>query len=221
MIMFAYLLALTLICSPATDKVEQAVKDYVLTTYPMADVEYQFGFRRVNWNIIPDDFDSARVLKIGKDSPLGNTIFTLGVYNQGRLQKAVPISVEVSLLVDALVTTTPINTGQPMEGLIVTKRTITGEGEFPVADSTLLEGKQAKNYISAGSIVYMSMVEAKPVITPGDKVTIVIDKGAIKLTTGGVARQKGSLGDVIRVVNLDSKKIIQAEIIDSVTVAVK
>ena len=219
--MFAYLLALTLICSPASDKVEQAVKDHVTNYYPMENVEYQFGFRRVNWNIIPTEFDSARVLKIGKDSPLGNTIFTLGIYNEGKLQKAVPISVEVTLLVDALVTTTPINIGQSLDGLIMTKRTITGEGEIPVADSTLLLGKQAKNYIAAGSIVYMSMVESRPAVLPGDKVKIIIDTGAIKLSTNGVARQKGGPGDVIRVVNLDSKKIIQAEIIDSVTVAVK
>jgi flagella basal body P-ring formation protein FlgA len=219
--MFAYLLALTLICSPASDMVEQAVKNYVVNNYPMENVEFQFGFRRVNWNIIPTEFDSARVLKIGKDSPLGNTIFTLGIYNDGKLQKAVPLSMEVTLLVDALVTTTPINIGQPLEGLIMTKRTISGEGEIPVADSTLLQEKQARNYITAGSIIYMSMVESQPAISPGDKVKIIIETGAIKLSTDGVARQKGCPGDVIRVVNLDSKKIIQAEIIDSVTVAVK
>ena len=92
---------------------------------------------------------------------------------------------------------------------------------MPIAESTILEGKQARKYIRAGSIVYPSMFEDIPVISPGDKVNIVIEKGLLKISAEGIARQRGAKGDIIKVANFDSKKIIEAEIIDSLTVAVR
>jgi len=219
--MLQYLLALTIICSPATDRVVETVTAYIQTTYPIENADYQFDFRRVNWGVIPAEFDSVRVLSIGKDSPVGNTIFIIGIYQDSGLAKTIPIPVGVTLLADVLVAKTPINIGFPITGLTSERRTINNQGEIPVVDSTLFIGKQAKNYIPAGSIVYMSMAEAKPAICPGDRVIIVVEDSAIKITANGVARQRGCAGDIIKVANQDSKKIIEAEIIDSVTVVVK
>ena len=219
--MLAYLLALSIVCSPASTKIEDAVKTYVVNTYPIENAEYQFDYRRINWNIIPSEFDSVRVFKIGKDSPLGNTVFTLGIFSEGKLLKAIPVSIGVSLLIDALVTTTPINVGDCIHSVMISKRTISGRGEFPLTDSTLFEGMQAKNYIPAGTIIFMSMVEPVPIISPGDQVEIIYESRAMKVTARGIARQKGGIGDIISVTNVESKKIIHAEIIDSLTVALK
>jgi len=219
--MLAYLLALTIVCSSAPDKIQEAVETYVSINYPTKNGEYQYDFRRINWNIVPSEFDSVRVFKIAKDSPLGNTIFTLGIYDKGKLSKAIPVSIGVTLLMDALVAGMPINVGDKVEGLRLEKRSITGRGEMPVTDSTLFEELQAKNYIKAGSIIYLSMLEPTPVISPGDNVEIIFEKGTLKISTKGVARQKGGVGDVIKVSNSESRKIIQAEIIDSLTVALK
>lgn len=219
--MIAYLLALSIICVPVSEKIEEAVKSYVQANYPIENAEYQYDFRRINWNILPSDFDSVRVFKIGKESPLGNTIFTLGVYDSGKLLKAVPVSIGVTLLADALISKMPINVGEEIHGLMPAKRTITGKGEIPVADSMVFKQTQAKNYIQAGSIMYRSMVEPIPAIIPGDRVEIIYESEAIRVTANGVARQRGGVGEMIKVVNEETKKIIQAEVIDSLTVAVR
>ncbi len=219
--MFAYLLALSIICTPSPDIIQEAVETYINTNYSTEYGEYQFDFRRINWNLIPGEFDSVRVFKIAKESPLGNTVFTLGIFDNGKLFKAIPVSIGVTLLTDALVTSMPINVSEQVTDVRIEKRTITGRGEMPVIDSTRLEGLQAKNYIKAGSIVYMSMLEPIPVISPGDDVEIVYEKGALKVSARGVARQKGGVGDNIKVSNVESKKIIKAEIVDSLTVVLK
>jgi len=219
--MITYLLALSIICLSASDMVEQEVKSYVETNFAVENATLQYDFRRINWNLLPSEFDSVKVFRIGKDSPLGTTIFTLGIYNDDKLVKAVPVSIGVTLLVDALVTTTPINAGEEMCDLTLAKRTITGRGEMPLTDFKLVENKQAARYIPAGSIVFQSMIEEVPIIKPGDKVKILVDKGPVKVSADGEARQKGARGELIRVTNLGSKKIIQAEIIDSLTVVVR
>lgn len=219
--MLAYLLALSIVCSPASNKLEEAVESFVNINYPIEQAQYQFDYRRVNWNLIPIEFDSLRVIKIAKDSPLGYTIFTLGIYDNNKLKKAVPVSIGVTLLIDALVTNMPINGGEKIEGLRLEKRSITGKGEWPVTDSLLFEGMQSKSYIKAGSVIYMSMLEPVPVINPGDNVEIIYESAGLKITTSGVARQKGGIGDIIKVSNIESRKIIEAEIVDSLTVALK
>jgi flagella basal body P-ring formation protein FlgA len=217
----ASILSLLLVCSSNTDKVETVVKSYVETNFNLEYGEYQYDFRRINWNLFPDDFDSVRVFRIGKESPLGQTIFTLGVYKGSNLIKAIPVSIGISMIVEAIITTVPVNTGEEFTGLAREGRAITNSGESPVTDTSFLEGKQAAKYIPAGSIIYPSMVASIPVIDTGDKVNIIIDKGLIKVTAAGVAKQKGGIGDVIKVVNLSSKKVLKGEIIDSMTVALR
>ena len=219
--MIAYLLTLALLSSQPTQPVESAIKLYVESNFPDGNGEYDFDFRRINWSILPDECDSVRVFRIGKDSPLGNTIFTLGVYAGDSLVKAVPVSVGVTLVVDALVATTPISVGGKLENLALAKRALTGKGELPFSDTTALIDKQAKKYIRAGDMITPSMCERIPVVNPGDRVNIVMEKGLIKITAEGVARQKGGIGDLIRVVNLSSNQMIRGEIIDSTTVAIR
>lgn len=55
-------------------------------------------------------------------------------------------------------------------------------------------------------------------IKRGDPVTILYQQDGIRLSTRGEARDKGGLGDRIRIRNLDSKRNIQGRIIDSQTV---
>jgi flagella basal body P-ring formation protein FlgA len=219
--LLAFLLALSLIGSSISEKVEDTVKSYVETNFGADNAEYQFDFRRVNWGHFPSEFDSVRIFRIGKDSPLGKTIFSLGVYKGNDLIKAVPISVGVSLIVDAVVTTVPVNTGERFCDLDIVKRAVTRKSQLPITDPVKLEGKQARKYIPAGSMIYLSMIENVPVVNAGDRVNIVIEKGLIRITAEGVARQKGGIGDLIRVVNLGSKKVIRAVVVDSTTVALK
>jgi flagella basal body P-ring formation protein FlgA len=219
--MLAYLLAISLVSSPLPEKIETAVKNYVQTNFEVSQAEYQFDFSRVSYSILPPECDSVKVLRIGKKSPIGNTVFSLGIYKDDKLSKTTSVTVGVSALVNALVATIPIRTGEQFHDLAFAKRAIMEEKEFPVTDSTLLHGKQAITYIPSGSMIMPTMFDTIPIIKLGDKVGIVVDRGLVRVMARGIAREKGGKGDCIRVANLDSKKIIVAEIIDSLTVACK
>jgi flagellar basal body P-ring formation protein FlgA len=58
------------------------------------------------------------------------------------------------------------------------------------------------------------------VIKRGDPVTVVYQQDGIRLSTRGEAKDKGGQGDRIRIRNLDSKKNILCQVIDSQTVEV-
>lgn len=219
--MITYLLALAMVASPLSDRVENSITTYVQSYFAANQAQYQYNFKRINYALFPPDVDSVSVMRIGKSSPVGNTVFSLACYKADKIIKTVSVSVEVSMIVDCLVANGPINVGEKFTDLVLAKRAITSDSQFPISDISQLSGKQAKNYIQPGTPIFPSMCENIPLINPGNHVNIVVEHGQIKVVAQGIAKQKGGVGDKIRVSNLGSNRMIIAEVIDSMTVALK
>jgi flagella basal body P-ring formation protein FlgA len=219
--MLTYLLVLAIVATTNNGRVDQAVKDYVHANFAVSNGEYQFDFKRLNYSLFPAEFDSVKVMRIGKSSPIGNTVFSLGAYKNDNLVKTVAASIEVSLLIDCVVANAPLNVGDRFHDLVMARRAITSDVQMPITDPNQLANKQAKEYVQPGTVIYPSTSENIPLIASGDKVNIIVQHGLVKIVAQGVAKQKGGKGDVIRVSNPGSGKIVRAEVIDSLTVALK
>jgi flagella basal body P-ring formation protein FlgA len=65
------------------------------------------------------------------------------------------------------------------------------------------------------------LVELPPLVKRGDLVTIIARLEGLKITTLGEVKRKGRQGERIPVLNIDSRKVIFARVIDANTVAVE
>ncbi|PHR29427.1 MAG: flagella basal body P-ring formation protein FlgA [Desulfotalea sp.] len=83
----------------------------------------------------------------------------------------------------------------------------------PGFDVSQFLGKRIKRSLRAGSPLNISMVETLPVIHKGEKVKIVIQSGAMTLTATGLARSDGKIDELIRVQNLNSKKVVFGKVV--------
>jgi len=81
-------------------------------------------------------------------------------------------------------------------------------------------GKRVKKSLLSGTVLRTDTVELPPLIKRGDVVTILATSGALQVTTLGTAKNNGQQGDRIRVVNLDTRKVLFGYILDSKTVQV-
>jgi flagella basal body P-ring formation protein FlgA len=96
-------------------------------------------------------------------------------------------------------------------------------GQVPHGALTELAGVQGmalKTRLQAGEVVSKSDLVMPDVIDRGDMVTIVAQKGPILVTAPGEAKRSGAVGENIAVMNMKSKKIITAEVLDPNTVRV-
>lgn len=75
-----------------------------------------------------------------------------------------------------------------------------------------LEGARAVTDIAAGQVVQRSMVVPAPAVRTGDDVAVTVHRGPMVVEGRGIATQPGRLGDVIHVVNPESKKRIAARV---------
>jgi flagella basal body P-ring formation protein FlgA len=82
-------------------------------------------------------------------------------------------------------------------------------------------GKRAKKQIAPGEILTSEIVEIPPLISRGDKVTIIIELPHLKVTALGRAKEDGYEGQSIRVENASSQKIITAKVINDKLVRVE
>lgn len=75
-------------------------------------------------------------------------------------------------------------------------------------DISELVGKEAKRTLHRNKPVVMSSVGSMTTIHRNDQVTVKFHKGSLEIQTIGRAMESGGEGDLIRVMNLESKKTI-------------
>jgi flagella basal body P-ring formation protein FlgA len=79
-------------------------------------------------------------------------------------------------------------------------------------------GLKARIFIGAEKVILPSMLERPPLIKRGDIVKLVVRSGMITVQTSAVALRDAALGDSIPVQIQDTKKQVQARVLDESTV---
>ncbi|MCC5792692.1 MAG: flagellar basal body P-ring formation protein FlgA [Legionellaceae bacterium] len=87
-------------------------------------------------------------------------------------------------------------------------------------DSKELDGQVSKYRLNAGSVIHPSVITTEKIIKRGQQVDIEAKSAGFSVRMQGEAMNDGYLGDVIRVKNSTSKRIIQARVIGSHSVRV-
>ncbi|MCD6320203.1 MAG: flagellar basal body P-ring formation protein FlgA [Candidatus Desulfofervidaceae bacterium] len=82
-------------------------------------------------------------------------------------------------------------------------------------------GKKARRTMRVGEVVTQRMIEEVPLIKRGDRVAIVAESPVLKVVAAGQAKENGCKGELIKVINLGSRKVIYARVVDANTVKVE
>jgi len=116
---------------------------------------------------------------------------------------------------DALVPTHEIVLGQVLKAsdLAVERRPKAASTSTALIAVAQAEGLSAKHALRAGQVIRQADVAKPELVGRGETVTIMFQVPGIMVTVLGKASEPGALGDVISVVNVQSKHTIQATVI--------
>jgi flagella basal body P-ring formation protein FlgA len=124
-------------------------------------------------------------------------------------------SVDLKVVADYAVTTHEIAAGRVLTADDV--KAAHGElRDMPlrrVPAAGALVGARALRAMAAGTTIQSSFVIVRRVVEPGDKVTVVAAAGAVEVTATLVAADGGQVGDVIRVVNPDTRRYLRGRVL--------
>lgn len=70
-------------------------------------------------------------------------------------------------------------------------------------------GKEAVRRVRAGSPLYKKQFREVPTVKKGMRATVVFTKGKVRLTTDGMIMADAQTGDFVKVLNKDSKQMLQ------------
>ncbi len=170
---------------------------------------------------VPGEVD-FKVRRLSSRPFRGPTVVRLELHVDGKLDRAMTVTVDCRLYRDVVVSTRSVRRGTPLEAdaFVVEERDVTSlkHGFFAALED--LVDMQSARPIGVGEVVSHRHVEAVPIVHRGDDVNMSVTTGNMSLLATGVAMEDGGVGERIRVRNLDSGKVVYGEIIDSNTIRI-
>ena len=138
----------------------------------------------------------------------------LKILDDGRTIGAKQLRVELLEEVDALCVDAPLLPGRPLEPRMI--KTITRLAHELPRDALLSRGELlgaiAKQRVPAKVPLRQAWFRIPPMIVRGSEVQMIYEGNGISLTAIGQALGDGSKGDIIRVRNLQSRKIVSGRV---------
>ncbi len=153
---------------------------------------------------------------------VGQIPFAVRFDVNGKLYKRVWATVTIEVLAEVVITKKPLGRHKPIteDDIMVLKMDLAKVPSDVITDPEAVLGKRTKRAIGSNTVLRANLVEFPPLVKRGDVVVIVAETQGIKVTALGQVKKKGARGDRIPVINLESKKVLYARVINSNTVKI-
>ena len=162
-------------------------------------------------------------VKINNPRGVGRIPLTALVKVDGKFIKRLRVNAKVAVYQDVVKTVSSIQRGNVISvSDVVVERTRTERvlKDIPTTLDKVI-GRAATRNLQNGKIVKFRDLKKVPTVKRGSRVIILARKGSVKITAPGTVREDGFKNSIVQVVNLETKKMIYAEVINGNTVEVR
>lgn len=151
----------------------------------------------------------------GNNNYLGNVYFALKLYNKGVLFKEESIRVRIEVLREFVVSVK--NLGRDCiigaDDVSLQKKWVRSIPLNSISNKDDVVGKLLCVSVRQNTEISRNMLKEVTAVKRNKMVQIVLDNGAINITTTGVAEEDGAEGSFVKVRNISSNKIIYARVV--------
>ena len=192
-----------------------ALRDALINDHASDQIEIELTNRRLKILVAADQNLSVRVHDLTYDRRTRQFTAALSAPADDPNAPRVAVNGRVYALVDMPVLQRHIRPGETIRRRDIGWRSVRTERSTynTINDAEELVGQTAKRPLIAGRLVRRSDVKPRQLVAKGDFVTVHFRAKKMMLTSRGVAMENGARGDVIRLRNPRSKKVIEAKVI--------
>lgn len=204
------------------DWIRTIVKDYLTQIEPYRSGDWELvSLRSGSLPDLPEGDLGYRIMAQPSSSP---TYLNLTVYLtvDGREAGQVRVSTRLNVFGHALIAASRMERDHRVgpEDIRLERISLSRLGKGTLIDPSQALGLTVRHRIQTGQPISDRDLYRAAAIDRGDMVTIVAEHGPMRITSMGQAKQDGAIGDNISVMNVNSKKVIVAEVIGPNTVRV-
>jgi flagella basal body P-ring formation protein FlgA len=192
---------------------EATLKTYLKTHYPWAEVD--ISDLRLGAEKPAEEPTSVTVEK----TPPGNAVFRLDFRGRKSIRATAFVRVYERVV---------MSRGAFRKGYVLKQddlySTLMESGHMPksvVREEGRVIGKPLVRSILPNAPITEDMVSETPLVKRGHKVVLSVEASGFSMRTMGETRQDASVGEYVKVVNLNSKKVITGLLVDENTVQVE
>lgn len=201
------------------ETIYMAVREYITQHIASADFEAEITPLDSQLKLTPcpepvEIFNASDSIKPGRN--------TIGVRCNAVSKWSIYTSAVIKIYQSVLVLTQPLQRGDTVTRQHVTlerKDVSSLRGDY-VSQIAQIENKQAVRPLAAGAILSMRNIAEPKLIKRGDKITISSVRSDFAIRMNGLAMADGIKGQVIRIKNESSGRIISATVIEAGLVSV-
>jgi flagella basal body P-ring formation protein FlgA len=225
-------LSLVLILGPATtgsaatitgEALQTAVQTYVEkhSPWPKGGIRVEF-VDTVPDVTVPSEKVTVRVKSRANEDFIGQTSFAVSLREGTKLLREEHVKASLWVLMDVVVSTRSLSSGSVLgdRDVKMVQKWYDAVPQNRVSDLREAVGKKLSVSINPHVEITKNVLKDCPVVKRGEPVRIILDNGTLCITATGVSQEDGVLGDVIRVQNTASRRVIHARVRGNALVAV-
>jgi len=204
-------------------EIKVLVKDYVETNMPWQKDAIRLDFL----GKIPDfHVQGGQIVckvRSGRDeSYIGDSIFTVGIYDDGTLLREEKVRVRMEVGMDVVISAKFLSrdTIIDVDDVKLVRKWFDQTPTNVLMQIEDVVGRQASGDIRQNMEIKRNMLKSVKTIKRGRMVKMIVENGPLTIVTVGLSEEDGSRGDFIRVKNISSNKIVYAKVIDGSSVRV-
>lgn len=148
-------------------------------------------------------------IRAAGDRQLGVVSLQVEVFEGDTRVQTVPLVVRVTLAKPVVVASRAINRGEVIRAadhLTTTQRVFTRMADVVQGTPATFDGSEARRFIAAGDLVTAKDVKPRTLVKRNDRVSVTLRRAGLTIRTVAKARQAGSHGSLIEVINEASRK---------------
>lgn len=179
--------------------------------YPPAD--QQFKGQKITWQV------QGRL----NEEYIGESFFNVRFYDGEVFCRQVPVRVRMEAAMDVVVSSRPLSRDTVLgpDDVKVVKRWFNRAPRDILSDPEEAIGKNIAASVRVNGGITRAMLKTPRIVRKGSLVRILAESDALVISTMGLSEDNGSRGEIIRVKNLTSNKIVYAKIINEALVRVE
>ena len=159
---------------------------------------------------------------MGSSQRAGRIPMLLEIRINDKFQKRIQFNTKVLVSQKVIKTIRAVRRGEILSKDEIRAETIKTErpSKNAITNMDYALGYEASRSLSIGQILVPNFIKRPALGNRGDKILITAQKGGMTITTPGILKEDGYEDAMVRVLNMDYKKIIYGRLVNSNTVKV-
>jgi len=206
------------------EEIEKSATDHLVKALPWQKDSLEINVYYQGKDIILPTGKKDLIYKImGSSQRAGRIPMILEIRINDQFQKRIRLNTKVLVSQKVIKTKRAVKRGEILSNDEIRIETVQTErpSQNAITNIDHALGYEAARNLPAGKILIPNFIKRPALGNRGDKVLIMAQKGAMTITTPGILKEDGYENAMVRVLNIDSKKVIYGRLVDSNTVKVR